>query len=263
MTSETISVTTDARGIATLTLQRPERHNALSATMIAELSQAARELGTNPAVRAVVLTGAGESFCAGADLGWMREQFAATREQRMSEARKLALMLRDLQQLPKPLIGRVQGQAFGGGVGLICVCDVAICTTGARFGFTETRLGIIPATISPYVVARLGYANARRVFMSGRVFGSEEARDLGLVHTVVDAAALDEAVDAQVQPYLSTAPGAVAAAKSLLHALGPQIDDAVLDMTVARLADTWETDEAREGVTAFFERRRPRWRAGD
>jgi methylglutaconyl-CoA hydratase len=263
MTFETISVATDARGIATLTLQRPERHNAMSATMLAELTEAARELAADPAVRVVILTGAGESFCAGADLGWMREQFAATRDQRMAEARELASMLRDLQRLPKPLIGRVQGQAYGGGVGLICVCDVAICSTGARFGLTETRLGLIPATISPYVVARLGYANARRVFMSGRIFGADEAKDLGLIHGVVDAGALDEAVDAQVGPYLAAAPGAVAAAKSLLHALGPQIDDAVLDMTVGRLADTWETDEAREGVTAFFERRRPRWRAGD
>ncbi len=261
MSFSTIRLAADARGVATLTLARPERHNALSAEMIAEISEAARLLAEDAAVRAVILAADGESFCAGADLGWMRAQFDATREQRMAEARKLAHMLGALQTLPKPLIGRVQGQAYGGGVGMISVCDVAVAAAGARFGLTETRLGLIPATIGPYVVARLGHANARRVFMSAKLFGADEARELGLVQRVVEPKALDAAVEAEVSAYLAAAPAAVTAAKALLHRLGPRIDEATIEITVAALADAWETPEAREGVAAFFERRPPKWKA--
>lgn len=261
MSFETIRIATDERGVATLTLARPERHNALSAAMIGELAEAAAQLAGDPAVRVVVLAAEGESFCSGADLGWMKQQFAASRAQRMEEARRLARMLNALYTLPKPLIGRVQGQAFAGGIGIISVCDVAIAVQGARFALTETRLGLIPATIGPYVVARIGHARARRVFMSARLFDAAEAAALGLVHAAVDADRLDAAVEAEVKPYLSTAPMAVAASKRLLHDLGPVIDDAIIEMTVNRLADVWETPEAREGVIAFFEKRPPRWRS--
>lgn len=260
MSFQTIRLASDPRGVATLTLARPERHNALSAEMIAELTEAARLLAEDASVRAVVLAAEGESFCAGGDLNWMRAQFDASRDQRIAEAKKLAFMLRALQSLPKPLIGRVQGAAYGGGVGMVAVCDVAIAAEGARFGLTETRLGLIPATVGPYVVARLGHANARRVFMSARLFGAEEAKELGLVHRVVEPAGLDAAVEAEVVPYLSAAPAAVAAAKALLHRLGPRIDESVIDMTIGALADAWETPEAREGVAAFFERRPPKWK---
>jgi methylglutaconyl-CoA hydratase len=259
MSFETIAITSDGRGIATLTLARPSRHNAMSAAMVAELTAAARLLGTDPAIRVVVLTGAGESFCAGGDLGWMRDQFGAPRQQRIAEGRKLALMLRALRTLPRPLIGRIQGQAFGGGVGLISVCDAAVTVGRARFGLTETRLGLVPATIAPYVLARMGQASARRVLLSGRIFGAAEARDLGLVHAVVADEDLDAAIEAEVTPYLSAAPGAVAAAKGLLQALSPPIDDAVIEATVTQLADIWETPDAHEGVAAFFEKRPPRW----
>lgn len=260
MSFSTIRLATDPRGVATLTLARAERHNALSAQMIAELSEAARLLAEDVTVRVVILAAEGESFCAGGDLGWMREQFEAPRTQRMEEARKLASMLRALQNLPKPLIGRVQGAAYGGGVGMIAVCDVAITIPGTRFALTETRLGLIPATVGPYVVARLGHANARRVFMSAKLFGAEEAKELGLVHRVVEPEALDAAVEAEIVPYLATAPAAVAAAKALLHRLGPRIDEATIEATIAALADAWETPEAREGVAAFFERRAPKWK---
>jgi methylglutaconyl-CoA hydratase len=260
MNFETIRLATDDRGVATLTLARPERHNAMSAAMIGELAQAAALLGDDPAVRVVVIAAEGESFCAGADLGWMKEQFAAPRTQRIEEARRLARMLNALYSLPKPLIGRVQGQAFGGGIGMISVCDVAIAASSARFALTETRLGLIPATIGPYVVARIGHAEARRVFMSGRFFDAAEAAALGLVNAAVDAGQLDAAIEAEVTPYLVAAPGAVAAAKDLLRRLGPKIDDAVIETTIARLADIWETPEAREGVAAFFEKRPPQWR---
>ena len=259
MSFETITLTTDDRGIATLSLNRPEKHNSLSAQMINELTVAADQINADGAIRVVVLTGAGESFCAGGDLGWMREQFHADRETRMSEARKLAMMLRALNELEKPLIGKVQGQAFGGGIGMMSVCDTVVAVDTAKFGLTEVRLGLIPATISPYVLARMGEGKARRVFMSARIFGAEEARELDLAAKVVPAADLDEAIEREIKPYLGAAPAAVAASKALARSLGPTICDAVIDDTIRRLADTWETPEAQEGISAFFDKRKPNW----
>ena len=181
MTHETIRLSCDDRGVATLSLNQPDKHNAMSSAMIGELTDAARSLGSDTAVRLVVLTGEGKSFCAGGDLGWMKSQFEADRETRIAEAMKLATMLRDLNELPKPLIGRINGQAFGGGIGMMSVCDVAVGVENARFALTETRLGLIPATISPYVLARMGEGRARQVFMSGRRFCGNEAVGLGLL----------------------------------------------------------------------------------
>ncbi|WP_170332682.1 crotonase/enoyl-CoA hydratase family protein [Ruegeria arenilitoris] len=256
---ETITLATDARGVATLMLNRADKHNAMSAQMIAELTQAARQLGEDEAVRVVVLTGAGKSFCAGGDLGWMQAQMAADPATRFVEARKLAEMLQALNTLPKPLIGALQGNAFGGGVGMASVCDVAIGVDSLKMGLTETRLGLIPATIGPYVVARMGEARARRVFMSARLFDATEAVDLGLLAKAVPAEALAEAVEAEVLPYLSCAPGAVASAKELVRTLGPTIDDDLIDHTIKALVDRWETDEAKEGIGAFFDKRKPVW----
>ncbi len=256
---ETIAIERDMRGVVTLWLDREDKHNAMSAQMMAELTQAADDLGADESVRVVVLAGRGKSFCAGADLGWMREQFEAAPDVRVAEAMKLANMLKALNELPKPLIGRVHGNAFGGGVGLIAVCDVAVGVEGVLLGFTETRLGLIPATIGPHVAARMGAARARRVFMNSRRFGAAEAVDLGLLASVVAEADLDAAVEAEVVPYLSCAPGAVARSKALLRSLGPVIDEAVLERTIAALSDAWETDEAQEGISAFFEKRAPSW----
>jgi methylglutaconyl-CoA hydratase len=259
MEFSTLLLETDARGVATLTLNRPQRHNALDATMIAELRQAADVLGADAGVRIVVLTGSGASFCAGGDLDWMRQQVAAGRDERLAQARLLAQMLGALNSLPKPLIGKAQGAAYGGGVGLLCVCDVALAADRAQFGLTETRLGLIPATIGPYVVARLGEAMARRVFMSARIFDAAEAMALGIVARIVAPEELDAAVEAEVLPYLAAAPGAVAAAKALALRLGPRIDAAVIEASVTALADAWETEEAREGLAAFFDKRKPGW----
>jgi methylglutaconyl-CoA hydratase len=256
---ETLRFTWDDTGIATLTLNAPEKHNALSPAMIAELSAMAARINADPAIRVAILAGEGASFCAGGDLGWMRQQMTATRGQRMAEARKLAEMLYALNTLEKPLIGRVHGNAFGGGVGMIAVCDVAIAAEGAKLGLTETKLGLIPATISPYVLARMGEGRARRVFMSARLFEAREAAELGLLAKVVPAEDLDAAVMAEAKPYLSTAPGAVAASKALARAMGPRIDAQVIDDTIRRLADTWENPEAMEGVSAFFEKRKAHW----
>jgi len=256
---QTIDIELDGRGVATLTLDREAKHNALSAQMIEELTLAAERLGADDAVRVVILTGAGKSFCAGGDLRWMQDQMAADAQTRFVEAKKLAMMLNALNELPKPLVGRVQGQAFGGGVGMACVCDVAIGVDGARFGLTETRLGLIPATIGPYVLARLGEAMARRVFMSARIFGADEAVTLGLLAKAVAAEDLDEAVEAEVKPYLTCAPGAVAEAKRFTRRLGMAITEQIIDETIAGLVARWENPEAQEGIGAFFDKRKPAW----
>jgi methylglutaconyl-CoA hydratase len=256
---EMIEIETDARGVATLRLNRPEKHNAMPGEMLVELKQAASQLAADDDVRVVVLTGAGKSFCAGGDLTWMQKQMAADSASRGAEARVLAEALMLLNTLPKPLIGAIQGNAFGGGVGLASVCDVAIGADHLKMGLTETRLGLIPATIGPYVVARMGEARARRVFMSARLFGAAEAVELGLLAKCVPAGDLAAAVEAEVVPYLSCAPRAVAAAKQLTRDLGPRLDDAVIDMTIQALVDCWEGDEAPEGIGAFFAKRKPRW----
>ncbi|WP_299140535.1 crotonase/enoyl-CoA hydratase family protein [uncultured Tateyamaria sp.] len=256
---KTITIETDARGVATLTLARPDKHNALSAQMLAELTQAADALGRDDAVRVVVLTGAGKSFCAGGDLAWMREQMQADADTRAREAGKLAHMLQALNTLPKPLIGAVQGNAFGGGVGMACVCDIAIGVDHLKMGLTETRLGIIPATIGPYVLARMGEGRARQVFMSSRLFDAAEAVRLGLLARAVPAPDLASAIEAEVAPYLACAPGAVASAKALARALGPRIDADTIAMTIDALKARWETDEARDGISAFFDKRPAPW----
>lgn len=256
---DTIEIETDARGVATLWLDRAEKHNAMSAQMIAEIHAGADALAADDAVRVVVLAARGKTFCAGGDLGWMRSQFEADRDTRMAEATKLARMLQALNTLPKPLIGRVQGNAFGGGVGMASVCDIAIGSDEVTMALTETRLGLIPATIGPYVCARMGEARARRVFMSGRRFGAAEAVDLGLLARAVAAADLDAAIEAEVAPYLDCAPGAVARAKALLRTLGPRIDEDIIQHTAAELAACWEGTEAPEGIGAFFDKRKPAW----
>lgn len=259
MNTRTLTIETDTRGVARLMLNRPDKHNALSAEMIDELHRAALALGADPAVRVVVLGGAGESFCAGGDLGWMQAQISADGATRGREASKLAAMLGALNTLPKPLIGRIQGPAYGGGIGMMAVCDVAIGAQGARFGLTETRLGLIPATIGPYVLARMGEAMARRVFMSARLFGADEAVTLGLLARAVPLEELDAFVEAEVTPYLACAPGAVAQAKALALRLGGGIGPDAVNSSIAALVERWESDEAVEGIAAFFARRKAAW----
>lgn len=254
-----IDLVVDARGVATLTLARADKHNALSQVMIDALTQAAARIAADRRIRVVVLAAAGPTFCAGGDLGWMRDQMAADTPTRRAAATSLAQMLGALDSLPQPLIGRIQGNAFGGGVGLACVCDVAIGVQTAKFGLTETRLGLIPATIGPYVLARIGAARARRVFLSGRVFGADEAVALDILARAVPADALDDAIAAEVVPYLSCGPEAVAAAKAYARSLGPVIDAAVIARSVDALIACWDGAEAAEGIAAFFDKRAPDW----
>lgn len=261
MMFETISLTTDDRGVAKLTLDRAEKRNAMSGQMLTELAQAGEALAADASVRVVVLTGAGDTFCAGGDLAWMQQQREVDAQTRGREARKLAVMLQRINTLPQPVIGRLQGNAFGGGVGLASVCDIAIGVETLKMGFTEARLGLIPATIGPYVLARMGEGNARRVFMNARLFDAAEAVELGLLARTVTEAELDAAVEAEVAAFLACAPQAVAAAKALTRYMGATIDDEVIDHTIAELVACWERDEAEEGIAAFFEKRKPAWRS--
>ena len=255
----TLEIERDARGIAQLWLNRPEKHNTLSGQMIAELTEAAALLGQDPDVRVVILGGRGASFCAGGDLDWMRAQIAADSAGRRAGARSLAMMLHALDRMPKPLIGRIHGQAFGGGVGMISVCDLTIGVPGPKFGLTETKLGLIPATISPYVIARMGVTAARRHFLASRLFDAEEAHRIGLLSTLATAETLDAAVMAEAESFLACAPGAVADAKALIRTASPGADEALIERTIDLLVARWEDPESAEGIAAFFERRKPGW----
>ncbi len=254
---DTVDLTVDVRGVATLTLNRPEKHNAMSSQMLDDLLAAAAAIRADAGIRVVVLAAAGKSFCAGGDLAWMQEQMQQDIETRAREASKLAYMLQALNTLPQPVIGAVHGNAFGGGIGMACVCDVAIGADHIKLGLTETRLGLIPATIGPYVIARMGEGRARRVFMSGRIFGATEAVELGILARTVPSEDLAAAVEAEVVPYLSCAPGAVAASKALARDLGPTIDEDKIAMTIDALNARWASEEAAEGISAFFEKRKP------
>ena len=255
MNFETLLFNQDERGVVSLTLNRPEKRNALSAKMIEELTDFTSML--TPYTRAVVIQGAGKLFCAGGDLDWMNNQIKADRPTRISEARKLAMMLKALNELPVPLIGKLHGAAYGGGVGLACVCDFVISSSNVKFGFTETRLGLIPSTIGPYVVGKMGEAKAREVFMSGQIFNEVEAKKLNIVSEISEN--LDQSVESHLNPYLQTAPKAVGEAKALLRSLGPRIDDQVIEETIERLADIWEGEEASHGIDAFLNKTKPRW----
>ena len=255
MNFETLLFNQDKRGVVSLTLNRPEKRNALSAKMIEELTGFTSKL--TPDTRAVVIQGAGKLFCAGGDLDWMNNQIKADRLTRISEARKLAMMLKALNEIPVPLIGKLHGAAYGGGVGLACVCDFVISSPNVKFGFTETRLGLIPSTIGPYVVGKMGEAKAREVFMSGQTFNEVEAKKLNIVSEISEN--LDQSVESHLNPYLQTAPKAVGEAKALLRSLGPRIDEQVIEGTIERLADIWEGEEASHGIDAFLNKTKPRW----
>jgi len=258
MSFETINLTIDD-GVAHVELNRPDLRNAMSGQLIEELHQIADLLQADQALRCVVLSGAGKMFCAGGDLNWMKAQINADRATRISEGTKLAKMLQALNNLTVPVIAKIHGGAFGGGVGLACCCDHVFATSDAKFGLTETKLGLTPATIGPYVAARLGDGAARQVFMSSQVFGTERAEDLGIVSHDVPVEDLDSAVQSQIDAYLQVAPKAARAAKALAQSLGPQITDAVIENTVAQLADTWERDEALIGIDAFLNKTKAPW----
>jgi len=260
MSYNTINVTIDERGIATLLLNRPERHNAMNDELIREVTEAARDLDKNVEVRAVVLTGAGDSFCAGGDLKWMESIFDQTRAERVADSAKLANMLRTLNELSKPLIGKINGQAFGGGTGMISVCDIAITVESAKFALTEVRLGLTPANISTFVVEKMGRSNARRTFLNARPLSAQKAKDVCLVDEVVADGDLDAAVEKELKYVLQCGPGAIAATKKLIFYVDSHDTDTNLHYTANLLADTWESEEGQEGIRCFFAKETPSWR---
>lgn len=259
MSFSTIRLDIDHRGVATLTLDRADKHNAMNSQMMREIRQAIGRLDRDDAVRAVILAGHGKSFCAGADLGWMRDNFARSRDERIAESEVLAAMLQEMDGLSKPLIARVHGQAYAGGVGLISVCDIAIGVAEARFSITEVRLGLTPANISAYLIGRIGPRNARRLFLNAHFFDGNEALQYGLLDRVVPAAELDSAVEREIGELLDCAPGAVAMTKELIAFVRSHGAEENRRHTAALLADCWEGEEAQVAIANFFDKKPPPW----
>lgn len=246
--------------VADLVLNRPQVHNAFNETQIAELTTALRALEADPAVRAVVIAGAGKSFCAGADLNWMLKMATFSPKQNRADAGALVAMLATLDHLSKPTLARVHGAAFGGGVGLVACCDIAIGTPEAAFAFSEARLGLIPAAISPYVVAAIGARAARRYFLTAERFSAAEAYRLGLLHELVPTQELDARIGELLGALLAAGPHAQAECKSLLRAIvNRPIDAGVATETAQRIARVRASAEGKEGVAAFLAKRKPAW----
>lgn len=247
-------------GVARLRLARPALHNAFDADLIAALTGALEAAGADPAVRVVVLEGEGASFSAGADLNWMRSMAAAGEDDNRVDALALARLMRTLDELPKPTIARVHGAAFGGGVGLVACCDIAIGVPEAKFGLSESRLGLLPAVISPYVIAAIGARHARRYFATAETFDAAEALRIGLLHQVVPADGLDAAVARQLKLLLAAGPHAAAGAKRLVREVGAHADGARHDAdNAALIARLRVSPEGQEGIAAFLDKRPPAW----
>ncbi len=247
--------------ILRLTLNRPEVRNAFDEEMITALTAAGSTLADNASVRAVVLAGAGSIFCAGADLGWMSKAIAYSQRENLNDAEDFARMLERLDTLPVPVVGRIQGAAFGGGVGLAAVCDVAIAAEDAVFALSEVKLGILPAVISPYVIRKIGVSAARELFLTGSRFSAARAREVGLVHEVVPASDLDAAVERRLKDIRTSAPRAMAAAKTLIREVTGKSPEDVIGLTTSTIAAHRVSPEGQEGMRAFLEKRKPGWTA--
>lgn len=255
-----LTLISSPHGVTTLTLDRPDKHNALDGAAWRELHDALLATGNDESTRVVVLTGAGATFCAGADIAHMRSMMNASEEANFADATVLADCLRVLNQLPQPVIARVNGNAFGGGVGLVACADIAIAVSTAKFALTEVRLGIVPAAISPYVIAAIGERQARRLFTTAAPFDAREAGALGLVHLAVEDSQLDAAIERQIDLLLRGGPLAVREAKKLVRDAASASDPtAFSERAVRLLARLRASPEGREGLSAFLERRKPDW----
>jgi methylglutaconyl-CoA hydratase len=244
-----------------LTLNRPEVRNAFDEEVIASLMAAGSSAADDQTLRAVVLAGNGPAFCAGADLAWMSKAVAYTHQENLSDAEDFARMIERLDTLPVPVIGRIQGAALGGGVGLAAICDIVIAAEDAVFALSEVKLGILPAVISPYVIRKIGVSSARELFLTGRRISAVRAREIGLVHEIVPAAELDAAVGRCVSQVLSSGPRAVTAAKALIRAIANAHPDDVIGLTTNSIAAQRVSAEGQEGMRAFLEKRKPDWTA--
>lgn len=260
MTSSNLLVETDERGVCTVTLNRPHLHNAFDDILIGDLQSTFDRLGSDPAVRVVILRGAGKSFSAGADLAWMQRMAGYTQAENHADALALAEMLASIATCPKPVIAAVHGAAFGGGVGLVAACDMAIASDTASFCLSEVKIGLIPATIAPYVMAAIGPRACRRYMLTAERFSAAEALRLGLLHAVVPAQALNDEVEAIVSALLLAGPNAVAACKELISAVAYQpVSPALKADTAARIARQRVSAEGQDGLQAFLSKRAPAW----
>ena len=245
---------------ATVWMNRPDVRNALSPTLIAELTRAFQALGEDPAIRAVVLAGHGKAFCAGADLNRMKESAQAPEAENRADAQALATLLYTVHTCPKPVIARIHGPCMAGGLGLISACDVAVAAQQARFALTETRLGLIPAMISPYVLRAMGERAARRWFLTGEVITAAEAWRMGLVHELCEDGGIDQRVHQLLESFMLASPSALAECKRLIRDVaGQPIDTPIIAETIARLAAQRATPDGREGLASFLEKRKPAW----
>jgi methylglutaconyl-CoA hydratase len=245
--------------IERVTLNRPDVRNAFNEEVVEEFALWATTAARDKAIRAVVLAGAGTVFCAGADVKWMSKMVSYTREENLRDAAAAADMFDALNTLPFPLIGRIQGAALGGGAGLAAVCDIVVSDEEAVFGFTEVKLGILPAIISPYVTAKIGLSAARELFLTGERFTAQRAREIGLVHRIVHAGGLDESIDAMLEQILTSSPSGIAAAKALLPRLSGSSAAGLRALTSQAIADQRVSAEGQEGLRAFLDKRQPSW----
>ena len=247
--------------VATVALARPDARNALNAGLIEEIRRSMEELAGDDGVRVVVLSGEGDYFCAGADIGYMRDTAELSYEENLEDARSIAAMLGAVEECPKPVVARVKGAAIGGGVGLVAAVDVSVAEEGTVFAFTEVRLGVSPATIAPFVLRKIGYSQTRALFLTGERFGAEKAREFGLVHEVATEDGLDAAVQEKVEGLLEGGPEALAATKALLRELrDAEAGEETTEITARRIAELRVGQEGQEGLGAFLEKREPAWR---
>jgi len=251
-------------GVSTVTLNRPDVRNAFNDEVIAELTAVFLELGRRPEVRCVVLAANGTAFCAGADLNWMKRMAGYSRDENLDDATALARMLEVIYECPKPTLAKVQGDVYAGGLGLVAACDIAIAADTAHYCVSEVRIGLIPATISPYLIRAMGARAAHRWFLTAERFGAARATACGLVHEAVPAGDLDARVAALTRSLVQASPEAVKACKKLLHDVaGQEMSDSLLEDTAERIADIRVTPEGREGISAFLDKRKPNWLASE
>ena len=257
-TYQHLTLTRDG-GIARLTLRRPDVHNAFDDVLVGELTRAAEEIAADGSVRAAVLAGEGKSFCAGADVNWMKRMVNYTFDENVADSKRLAAMLRALDRIPRPVVCRIQGVAYGGGVGLLSVCDVVVAANDALFSLSEVRLGILPAVISPFVLRRLGQGVGRALFLTGERFSAERALQVGLIDRMVAPEGLDAAVDEVIGELLKGGPVAHAKIKELIPKVHGRTPEEMADLTARTNAEARASAEGQEGLKAFLEKRRPSW----
>ena len=248
--------------VVRVTLDRPEVRNAFNEELIAELTAWAESVTSATGERVAILAGAGRVFCAGADVAWMARMVGYSHDENIRDARALGRMFAALNALPVPLIGRIHGAALGGGAGLAAICDIVVAAEDTMFGFTEVKLGILPAVISPYAIAKIGQSAARELFLTGARFSAARAREIGLVHAIGDEADIDRIIAKYVNDLLTAGPQAVATSKRLIASIANRAPEDVLDLTVETIARQRVSAEGQEGLHAFLEKRKPSWTDG-